>query len=512
MSNDGKKISYDDLYDYISNNLDGKRMLEVEKNIVDNKESEDVFHMMMFDYQCEKDYIDSLIGEDPENNEIFFDQNRPNSENQTLYGKDKQKNLIMDTKNFKGLPENFEAVKQVVEDLTPSIEKMIAEGGRENYEMYAQELIQEHCGKPKETAKEIVDDLLSGIAEFDSQYESLKTHDSVNVSDILGDKSDSEKKNIVINFLVMLKAFEAGKNFSEKEIESFYNEYDKQDLESLLPELNDTIMKNGIVDEIIGKMAYEEELTPEEIAQFKELVEKNTPENKRLQKFYTALALYLATYDEKIDLSVDGNRIEPKTIGACAGAAVEFSSVTADLAAGNVDLPTWAKWVKYIFAGLLIVSFIVATGIIISFAGIGLMVVLMAMFGQGVLSTLIAFAIAIPVIKVLVDKTVEFGGWLLEKLEQPYENAIKKLVSVVGWAASFAKGQIDKVRARITKEYGSENKTEATASVMNENKETETVSDEQQTSSAQEKAENEYSDSGKKNSRTETDLNFDLAY
>ena len=417
----------------------------------------------------------------------------------------------MDTKNFKGLPENFEAVKQTVEELAPSIEKMIAEGGRENYEEYAQELIREHCGKPKETAKEIVDDLLSGIVEFDSQYESLKTHDSVNVSDILGDKSDSEKKNIAINFLIMLKAFEAGENFSEEEINSFYNEYDKQDLESLLSELNDAIMKNGIVDEIIGTMAYEDGLTPEKIAEFKELAEKNTPENRKLQKFYTALALYLATYDEKIDLSVDGNRIEPKTIGACAAAAVELSSVTADLAAGNIDLPTWAKWVKYIIAGLLIVSFIVAAGIIISFAGIGLMFVLMAMFGQGVLSTLIAFAIAIPVIKVLVDKTVEFGGWLLEKLEQPYENAMRKFVSVVDLVTSFVKGQIDKVKARITKEHAPENKTEATASAMNENKDAETVSDERQTS-AQDKAVNEPSDSGQKNNRNETDLNFDLAY
>ena len=132
MNKGREKTSYDDLYDYISNNLDRERMSEVEKNIVDNKEMEDIFHMMMFDYQYEKDYIDSLIGEDPENNEIFFDQKRPHSGKQTLYGKDKQKNLIMDTKNFKGLPENFEAVKKMVEELTPSIEKMIAEGGREN--------------------------------------------------------------------------------------------------------------------------------------------------------------------------------------------------------------------------------------------------------------------------------------------------------------------------------------------------------------------------------------------
>ena len=510
MNKGGKKTSYDDLYDYISNNLDRERMSEVEKNLVDDKEMEDVFHMMMFDYQCEKDYIDSLIGEDPENNEIFFDQNQPNSRKRTLYGKDKQKNLIMDTKNFKGLPENFEAVKKMVEELTPSIEKMIAEGGRENYERYAQELIQEHCGKPKETAKEIVDDLLSGIAEFDSQYDSLKTHESVNVSDILGDRSDSEKKNIVINFLVMLKSFEAVENFSEDEIKSFYNEYDKQDLESLLPELNDAIMKNGIVDDIIGKMVYEEELTPEEIAKFKDLAEKNTPENKRLQKFYTALALYLAAYDEKIDLSVDGNRIEPKTMGACAAAAVEFSSVTADLAAGNIDLPTWAKWVKYIFAGLLIVSFIVATGIIISFAGIGLMFVLMAMFGQGVLSTLIAFAIAIPVIKVLVDKTVELGGWLLEKLEQPYENVMRKFVSVVDLVTSFVKEQIDKVKTRITKEHAPENKTEATASAMKENKGTEAASEHQ--TAEQKESTDLPSENGQKNNRTETDLNFDLAY
>ena len=47
MNKGREKTSYDDLYDYISNNLDRERMSEVEKNIVDNKEMEDVFHMII---------------------------------------------------------------------------------------------------------------------------------------------------------------------------------------------------------------------------------------------------------------------------------------------------------------------------------------------------------------------------------------------------------------------------------------------------------------------------------
>ena len=138
------------------------------------------------------------------------------------------------------------------------------------------------------------------------------------------------------------------------------------------------------------------------------------------------------------------------------------------------------------------------------------MFVLMAMFGQGVLSTLIAFAIAIPVIKVLVDKTVELGGWLLEKLEQPYENVMRKFVSVVDLVTSFVKEQIDKVKTRITKEHAPENKTEATASAMKENKGTEAASEHQ--TAEQKESTDLPSENGQKNNRTETDLNFDLAY
>lgn len=56
-----KEIPFDDIYDYIHNKLDPQRMAEVEKSIIDNDESEDVFHMMVLDYQSDIKYIDSLL-------------------------------------------------------------------------------------------------------------------------------------------------------------------------------------------------------------------------------------------------------------------------------------------------------------------------------------------------------------------------------------------------------------------------------------------------------------------
>lgn len=269
-----------------------------------------------------------------------------------------------------------------------------------------------------------------------------------------------------------MKALES-ESFSEEDIESLYDKYGEYDIDELVTELKGAISENDYFNNIVNELATGENLTPELIAEFKKIAENNTPENKKIQKFYTALVLYLANFDEKIDLSVDDTVIEAKTLGACAAAAVEMAAATADLKAGNIDLPTWAKWVKYIFAGLLIVSFIVAVGILVSFTGIGLMLVLMAMFGQGVLSTIIAFAVAIPVIKILIDKTMEFGAWLMSKLEEPYGKAIEKMVAIVHYTGSFTKEKLEALRMKITKKDRSGKHDAAAASSEESKNETE---------------------------------------
>ena len=466
------ETSFTDIYGYITNAFDKGKMTDVEKSIKANGEAEEVFHMMMFDYQYDKKYIDSLIGEDLEKSDNFFQKNRQKSDNETLNDKDKLKQSVMESNNGINLPKNFEEIRKAAETLAPAIEQMISEGGRENHVDYAVHTIAEHCGKPVETAKEIVSDLIDGISEFDMQYENLKQSGTMDLSGLLKDRTEDEKKKILINSLIAMKALES-ESFSEEDIESLYDKYGEYDIDELVTELKGAISENDYFNNIVNELATGENLTPELIAEFKKIAENNTPENKKIQKFYTALALYLANFDEKIDLSVDDTVIEAKTLGACAAAAVEMAAATADLKAGNIDLPTWAKWVKYIFAGLLIVSFIVAVGILVSFTGIGLMLVLMAMFGQGVLSTIIAFAVAIPVIKILIDKTMEFGAWLMSKLEEPYGKAIEKMVAIVHYTGSFTKEKLEALRMKITKKDRSGKHDAAAASSEESKNETE---------------------------------------
>lgn len=444
-----KGTSFSDIYDYILNNLDQENMLRVERSIKENDEAEAVFHMMMLDYQHDADYINSLIGEDCEKNEKYSGTNRPKTENETLYSKDKQKNQIMKTKNYKSLPENFDEFRSVIEDLKPGIEKLMAEAGKENYEECAVKEIVEHCNKPEETAREIVKNFISGITEFDIQYKKLKDTGTFDISVMLDGKTEEEKEKIILNAIVAVKAIKK-ETLSEDDLEVLYKEYLGRSVNELISEFEKEVANDDYFENIVKDLAdVNGNLSFEMLEQFRHLAETNTPENKQCRKFYTALALYLANYDGKVDLSVNGRGVDARTIGACAAASVELGSATAELAMGKIDLPTWAQWVKYIFAGVLIVSAIIAVSILIGLGGAALMLFLMSMFGQGIISTIVAMAISIPVVGFLVEKSFELGAWLVMKLEKPYEKAIEKMVSIVEFLSSFVKEKADVLWEKI---------------------------------------------------------------
>ena len=288
------ETSFTDIYGYITNAFDKGKMTDVEKSIKANGEAEEVFHMMMFDYQYDKKYIDSLIGEDLEKSDNFFQKNRQKSDNETLNDKDKLKQSVMESNNGINLPKNFEEIRKAAETLAPAIEQMISEGGRENHVDYAVHTIAEHCGKPVETAKEIVSDLIDGISEFDMQYENLKQSGTMDLSGLLKDRTEDEKKKILINSLIAMKALES-ESFSEEDIESLYDKYGEYDIDELVTELKGAISENDYFNNIVNELATGENLTPELIAEFKKIAENNTDNPEKLlfkpaDKQYTSLS------------------------------------------------------------------------------------------------------------------------------------------------------------------------------------------------------------------------------
>ena len=68
-------IPFKDIYDYINNNLSKENMLKVKKTLIEQDEMDVVYHSMMFDYQYNQNYIESLIGVDDEEIEKTWEKN-----------------------------------------------------------------------------------------------------------------------------------------------------------------------------------------------------------------------------------------------------------------------------------------------------------------------------------------------------------------------------------------------------------------------------------------------------
>ena len=444
-----KEIPFDDIYDYIHNNLDPQRMAEVEKSIIDNDESEDVFHMMVLDYQSDIKYIDSLIGEDYEKNEKIFGMSQPKFEKQSRCGKNQQKNNIMETQNY-NVPENFEAVKKAVEQLKPSIQIMISAGGSAKYEEYAVKKLIEDCQKDEAAAQKTVQEILAGIEEFDKQYAQLQETGKIDVESILETKSEAERKQIMLNSVVALKALRKD-NLDDDSLESLLAKYQQKSTEELVNEFETAVNEGVCFQQIVDSLSSGiETLTTAQVAELKEMIEQNSPEAKKCRKFYTALAMYIANYKGALDLSVDESGVDAGKLGMSAAAAIEFESATAELEAGEIELPDWALKVKCIFAALMVLFFVVAVGTLVGLAGYGLMFFLMSMFGQGVFSTIVAFAITIPVLIYMGDKISDFGVWLAEKLEAPYDKAFDKFYNFMKYIGSLTKQKVNEIKEKVT--------------------------------------------------------------
>lgn len=442
---------FEDIYNYLNNNLTRDKMREVECSIIDNGESEAVYHAMMFDYQHNRDYIESLIGTDDEEN---LDKTCQNIGNLTLKEKQEEtsnklkSNLVMENLEGLNLPKNMSIVQEAIKELQPVIEEMLI-ANEPNCIAHAKKLLMERYAMDDEIAQNVVDDLLWGINQFDTQFDVLKNDDQsairTNIENLLENKSEEEKKNLLINSLTALEALKE-EEITDEYIRNKTEEYSDKSIEELMLDFERAMTEENNFDAIVNSIAEKMEILDEEqLNDLRKQLTCNTLDNK----FYTALALYIAQCDGKIDLSIDEKGVDAKTIGAGAAAAVAMNYTTAQFQNNEIDRPTWMKWMKIIFGGLFFVLMVIAVAMLVTSVSIFVVLSLMSMFGQGVIATFVALGITFVVGKYLADKAVEFTLWLLDVIEEPYDKVVCKI-------ASFINLIINKVKSAIQKEVVTE--------------------------------------------------------
>lgn len=433
-------LPFKKIYDYSTNNLSSEKMREVEDSIIMSGESETIYHMMMFDYVYDKEYIETLIGADDQNNRENLDSTRQKIENSTLKIRQRSKlknQTTMKTLNGVNLPKNMDDVMTAVENLQSSITEML-ESGETDCAVNAKNILMKHCSMPEAVAWEVVTDLKAGIDEFDAQVESMKPDSQGPEKDIakfLDGKTEFEKKNLLVNSLVAFSSLQE-ETTTEETIRAKMHRYEAKSCDELQAEFEQAMSDDSSFENLVNIFGPSlDKPSVERLEEYRKLLNCNTAENK----LYTALTLYIAQCDGKIDLAVDEKGIDARTLGACAAAAIAATHATARFQTGEIDKPTWMKWMKLIFAGLFYMSLAIMAGVLIASTGITLILGLMLLFGQGIIATFVALAITFVIVNYLVSKSLELIDWIAEALEGPYDHAVAKVVSYVGMMIAWVK-------------------------------------------------------------------------
>lgn len=467
-----QETSFNDIYNYLNNNLTRDKMKEVERSIINNGEAEAVYHDLMFDYQHSRKYIDSLIGEDDEDFEKKVIETCQNSEKKTLKEKQEtsnklKKDLVM--KNLEGLnfPLSMEEVQKAISKLQPEINEMLA-SDHGDFEAYAKEILMERYRLPEEAAAQIVNDLQGGIKTFDKQCEALNSDNQSmikeNIEELLEGKTEEEKKNLMINSLSALQALTDNEAHTEETIQKAIEKYQEMSVEELVAEFEYRMKEGDCFDIIVEVVA--DNMKPMNAEELEEL-RKCLSEGGKEYKLYTALALYMAQCDKKIDLSLDENGVEANVLGACAAAAITMMQAPAR----EKDEPAWRRWMKTIFAALYYTTMVLATILLTVSVGVTIVLGLMALFGQGIIAAIIALGVACIAGKYITDKLIEFSFWSMEALEKPYDRVVDKIIFWIGKIKErFSKEAAEEAAKEAAKESNDEKQADGTAETPQQKK------------------------------------------
>lgn len=310
--------------------------------------------------------------------------------------------------------------------------------------------MQECPGTDEEEAEKVIARLKDGINTFDSALSEMIEADDFEVGKITGEllegKTNEEKYEILLNFLVALNAFRA-ENLKAEDgtmIESF-DEIKEHHYKA------DTEVTEEMIDELNGKI--------KEIFTSGECMLSSTeamralvtalPESENVKQF---VADRESLYKQKLVLStaimigVENGRIEslaeaevtPEMIGAGVSSGLEQEKLLAELQNGKTPLDTALKIFKYIGAAALLVGGLYLGVLCVSSVSVLSALFLMNIFGTTTLGALLA--LVCTTMLVTIPMTSGFGNamsYVVEKMGDFYDWVIAKMRGTTPEELSF---------------------------------------------------------------------------
>lgn len=289
-------------------------------------------------------------------------------------------------------------------------------------------------------ASEICEELKKGLDDYTARQAAEQTDDSAliaNIEEATAGYSPEERKIIYVNVLTSMQLV------SDPDA-------DIDELKGRNSALNDDELVAAIVAALDGlPFQYVMEnlkdgITPENIALLGEAKDMKSEQFK----LAAALMLYVAQKEDAVKLSDNDAELDPRTIGALAGAGADAMAATLDLQDGKIDLSAWQLILKGIVRALFSVAFAaICTYAIISINAF-IASAIFSIFGFGLTAVLIALPAIYYFTKSAIKSGEEEHAKLVDRLSPLFDSLIVKLPVWANKVIEKVKGWMQVIREK----------------------------------------------------------------
>ena len=325
----------------------------------------------------------------------------------------------------------------------------------------AQKMLIQKFGFYPIESKAIVENLLKGIENFDTQYKANMENEKVVAADKLAemtkDMSDEERINYCANLLTALQLLKQ-EDVSEDMITQKQKENAEKTVEVLTAEI-EVLLNEGISLETLAG-AVQNGVAKEALAKIAETIEMN----KDYYRLLTALWLYIDQREGNIKLDETGKEIPTELLGVLAGAGIEVLIATNELNEGKIDLKRWQVILKFILGAALVAGAIVLVAYSAAILAAGVLLFFTSIFGISTWVFIVTFIIGAYLCALLGEVAGEYLMKLFDYLSDIYDKYIQIVTQKVSAWIAVIKGKVtNTVQKQKAKETDTdENETEST--------------------------------------------------
>lgn len=443
---------------FVCNALPQSKMIEVEKQLIENGEAPATIHASILNYEINMDTANEILGMDEEQ----YNEKKMVSEvrNEELNDSIKVQNETI-TFNSTNMNINFtkeEALK--IQELFAAYNKS------ENSESTIDEnlvnfYLNQRPGTFAEDAHEVVKGFHKGIETFNTNLTEALKEDGIDyvsqLKELGTDLTNEQKYELYINFLAALHVLNVQNFDAEKasQIEDFeaikqslapIGDVTDEMLDEAIEKIVDALNNNTLCMTSIDKVKDLMESLPDGTEAVQETLLGS--ENDMRAKLITALATYIAYQNEDI-ASLKGQEVSPETIAIAVAAGIEQAHVIEDTRTGKITIEKAIKVLK-IIGGVALWTALTAGGIYVTInLAMFTMASLIGLLGTSLLAIIVAGGMALMVsigisnsLSDTVSSVMDGAGNIFDKIvvtwrEIAWPAIKKKAETFISWVRSL---------------------------------------------------------------------------